>query len=68
MIIGLALARGSFRKLLSLIIGAIIGIKLQRHFMNDHTVPGQGRQMRKRYEFYPDFCETMDPVSLARER
>ena len=34
------LALGSFINLLSLIVGAVIGIKLQIHFMDDHQVPG----------------------------
>jgi len=33
------LALGSFINLFSLIIGAIIGIKLQAHFMDDHVMP-----------------------------
>ena len=35
------LAMGSFLDLAALIAGAVIGIKLQRRFMDDHVVPGQ---------------------------
>ena len=33
------LAAGSFLNLICLIIGAVIGIKLQKHFMDDHEMP-----------------------------